>query len=235
MKKNERELLLQQAISGDENAKERFVIENSGLIYSLAHRFTNKQQIEELFQVGCIGLMKAINQYDPIYECSFSTYAVPLILGEMKRYFRDDQAVHLSRSLKDGIRKIKTAQDELAQNGGYTLQELSAYTQIEMSELIIMLEARQGVASLQEEIFNQEGSATTLEAQLKDPRQKDMTLSLSLHMELEKLSDKEKLIVKERYEKGTRQEDVATMLKVSQVQVSRLEKKILLKLRKALY
>lgn len=227
-------LLLKKVKAGDESAKERFVIENRGLVYALAHRFVSGSQVEELFQVGCVGLMKALNQYDDIYQCSFSTYAVPVILGEMKRYFRDNQAVHYSRSIKDGMRIVLKAQEELAQKGSYTLQELSAYTHIEMSELILLLEARQSVASLQEEIINQEGSTTTLEAQIKDQRQNDVTMTLSLHMEVEKLNEQEQFIVKERYEKGTKQEDIAKILQISQVQVSRIEKRILLKLRKAL-
>ena len=99
-------LLLKKVKAGDESAKERFVIENRGLVYALSHRFVSGSQVEELFQVGCVGLMKALNQYDDIYQCSFSTYAVPVILGEMKRYFRDNQAVHYSRSIKDGMRIV---------------------------------------------------------------------------------------------------------------------------------
>ncbi len=233
MEKNN-QLLLQKALAGDENAKEQFMNENKALIYSLVHRFAKGNQVEELFQVGCIGFMKAFNQFDLSYECHFSTYAVPVILGEMKRYFRDNGSIHISRSIKDSLRIVRQAQEELQQQGSYTLQDLSNYTKIEMNELIVILEARQEVASLQEEIKNQEGKSITLESQIEDHRQKDVTLSLSLHMEVAKLNAKEQLIVKERYQKGTRQEDIASMLNISQVQVSRLEKKILLKLRKAL-
>jgi RNA polymerase sporulation-specific sigma factor len=228
------QLLLQKALAGDENAKEQFMNEKKALIYSLLHRFAKGNQVEELFQVGCIGFMKAFNQFDLSYECHFSTYAVPVILGEMKRYFRDNGSIHISRSIKDSLRIVRQAQEELQQQGSYTLQDLSDYTKIEMNELIVILEARQEVASLQEEIKNQEGKSITLESQIEDHRQKDVTLSLSLHMEVAKLNAKEQLIVKERYQKGTRQEDIASMLNISQVQVSRLEKKILLKLRKAL-
>lgn len=225
--------LLLKAIAGDEEAKEQFLLANQGLVYSLVHRFVKGNQVEELFQVGCIGFMKALYQYNPTYEYHFSTYAVPVILGEIKRYFRDHGAIHIPRTLKEGIRIVQKAQEDLQQQGSYTLQDLSEYTNIEMSELILMLEAQQSVASLQAELI-QGDHKTTLEAQIADPSCKDITLSLSLHQELAKLSDQERFIMSERYEKGTRQEDIAAMLHISQVQVSRLEKKILLKLRQAL-
>ena len=228
------QLLLEQAIAGDENAKEQFINENKALIYSVVHRFAKGSQVEELFQVGCIGFMKALNQFDLRYQCSFSTYALPVILGELKRYFRDHGSIHVSRSLKESLRKVRQAQEVLQQQGSYSLQDLSAYTQIEMSELIQILEASQSVLSLQTPLKDQEGSNITLESQIEDPSYQDITMNLSLQMEVSKLTFQEQWIVKERYEKGTKQEDIAKQLHISQVQVSRIEKKILLKLRKAL-
>lgn len=235
MDRHDQNQLLQRAIAGENDALNAFVEANQGLVYALVHRFGAGPQCAELFQVGCVGLMKAVRQFNPAYETAFSTYAVPLILGEIKRYFRDQGALHVSRTIKEGMQLVRKAQEELEQSqGSYTLQELSVHSGVAMEELICILEAGRSVASLQEEIYDSDGSTITLESRIPAKERCNPILSISLRQEIARLSPREQLIISERYEKGTRQEDVARMLSISQVQISRLEKQILLKLRKAL-
>lgn len=231
------EELIKQIQLGDEEAKEYFVLKNQPLIYSIIKRFhIQKGSNEDLFQIGCIGLMKAMNHFDCNYGVKFSTYAVPIIMGEMKRYFRDDGSMRISRSLKENYRLINQAKEELIQqlHRYPSYQEIANYTNIDVSDVILSFEANQFVYSLDETLYDNEGSKVILEDRVKDNKQPDIPLEIALKKELKLLESREQLLLYYRYEKGMKQDEIAKQLQVSQVQVSRLEKKILNKLKKRL-
>lgn len=196
---------IQLAQQGDEAAKELIVKNNLGLVWSIVHRFKNNYyDKEDLFQIGCIGLMKAINNFDVHYGVQFSTYAVPIIMGEIKRYFRDDGTIKVSRSLKELNIKINKAKEKLIILYGY------------------------------EPIYEKDGSTISMEERIEDKHHTMWFEKIALKLEIEKLDEKERLILYMRYQLDFNQEKVAQRLNISQVQVSRLEKKIITKLRKHL-
>ena len=226
--------LIVLAQQGDEKAKATIVEENVGLVWSIVHRFNNTlYDKEDLFQIGCIGLMKAINHFDTQYEVQFSTYAVPIIMGEIKRYFRDDGSIKVSRSLKELHLKVVKAKDMLqAQNGSDpTLEEVAAYLKEDVQNVILAQEASYYPTSLSEPIYEKDGSSICMEERLEDHSRTHWFDKLALEMEIDKLSNKEKLIIQMRYYLDFNQEAVAKRLGISQVQVSRLEKKIIQKLK----
>ena len=226
--------LIVLAQQGDEKAKATIVEENVGLVWSIVHRFKNTlYDKEDLFQIGCIGLMKAINHFDTQYEVQFSTYAVPIIMGEIKRYFRDDGSIKVSRSLKELHLKVVKAKDMLqAQNGSDpTLEEVAVYLKEDVQNVILAQEASYYPTSLSEPIYEKDGSSICMEERLEDHSRTHWFDKLALEMEIDKLSNKEKLIIQMRYYLDFNQEAVAKRLGISQVQVSRLEKKIIQKLK----
>ena len=177
--------------------------------------------------------MKAINHFDTQYEVQFSTYAVPIIMGEIKRYFRDDGSIKVSRSLKELHLKVVKAKDMLqAQNGSDpTLEEVAAYLKEDVQNVILAQEASYYPTSLSEPIYEKDGSSICMEERLEDHSRTHWFDKLALEMEIDKLSNKEKLIIQMRYYLDFNQEAVAKRLGISQVQVSRLEKKIIQKLK----
>lgn len=224
-------LLIQQ---GDEQAKSLFVEQNSPLIYSIIKRFSkNKVSADDLFQIGCIGLMKALNNFDMKYQVKFSTYAVPIIMGEIKRFFRDDGSMRISRSLKEGYLAMCKCKDVLLQklNREPTYQEIANEMQIDVGDVILAFEANQFIYSLDETIYENDGSPISLEDKISDHKQEDIVMKISLNKELKKLEQREQLLLYYRYECNMKQDEIAKKLGVSQVQVSRLEKKILEKLK----
>ena len=203
---------IQLAQQGDETAKELIVKNNLGLVWSIVHRFKNNYyDKEDLFQIGCIGLMKAINNFDVHYGVQFSTYAVPIIMGEIKRYFRDDGTIKVSRSLKELNIKINKAKEKLITLYGYepTIQEIAKELEVDVMDVVEAIDASYYPTSMWFE-------------------------KIALKLEIEKLDEKERLILYMRYQLDFNQEKVAQRLNISQVQVSRLEKKIITKLRKHL-
>lgn len=226
--------LILLAQNGDEGAKSKVVQENLGLVWSIVHRFKNNHyDKEDLFQIGCIGLMKAINNFNTQYEVQFSTYAVPIILGEIKRHFRDDGCIKVSRSLKELHLKIIKAKEVLMNDSGKEpgINEIAAYLQEDLSLVLMALESSYYPTSLNEPIFEKDGSQISVEERIEDVKNKHWFEKMALEMEIEKLEDKEKLIIMMRYYGDYNQEAVARRLNISQVQVSRLEKKIIQKLR----
>ena len=215
----------------DEEAKEVFVIKNQGLIYSCIQKFYSKGNKEELFQIGCVGLMKALNNFDLSKEFQFSTYAIPIILGEIKRYFRDDQALRISRSIKENYKVMLKAKDEYIQTYQKepSYEELARMSNISIEEVYIAFDAHQYVSSIDEEI-NDDGKIITLSDQISK-EDKDLLMSTSLNYEISLLSNKEKLILYLRYTLGYKQNEIAIRLNSTQVQISRIEKQILLKLK----
>lgn len=226
--------LLEKVRSGDDRAKELVVSQNLGLVWSIVHRFKNNYyDKDDLFQIGCIGLMKAINNFDSDYGVQFSTYAVPIIMGEIKRYFRDDGTIKVSRSLKELNVKITKVKDILMNKTGRepTVEEVAEYLQINVQDVIEAIDASYYPTSLSEPIYEKDGSSLHMEDRIEDMRNKMWFEKIALEMEIQKLTDKEKLILYLRYQKEYNQEKVARRLHISQVQVSRLEKKIIAKLR----
>ncbi len=222
------------AQNGDESAKTKVVEENLGLVWSIVHRFKNSHyDKEDLFQIGCIGLMKAINHFDTSYDVQFSTYAVPIILGEIKRYFRDDETIKVSRSLKELYLRIQKAREELMNQSGKEpgIQDIASFLNEEMSQIVLALEASYFPTSLSEPVYEKDGSEISVEDRIEDMKNKYWFEKMALEMEIDQLDDKEKLIITMRYYGDFNQEDVAKRLSISQVQVSRLEKKIIQKLR----
>lgn len=229
--------LLENVRLGDERAKELVVEENIGLVWSIVHRFKNTYyDKEDLFQIGCIGLMKAINHFDPEYNVQFSTYAVPIIMGEIKRYFRDDGTIKVSRSLKELNIRITKAKDYLQSkdNKEPTLEELARYLNVDVMEVVEAIDASYYPTSLNEPIYEKDGSSISVEDRLIDKKNDMWFEKMALEMEMEKLDEKEKMIIHMRYHLDYNQEAVAKRLGISQVQVSRLEKKIVTKLRSRL-
>lgn len=229
--------LIQKAQNGDELAKTTVVNDNLGLVWSLVHRFKNNHyDKEDLFQIGCIGLMKAINHFDSTYEVQFSTYAVPIILGEIKRYFRDDGCIKVSRSLKELNLKVLKCKELLINSLGREpgIQEIADYLNEDVTQILLAHEASFYPTSLNEPVYEKDGSEISVEDRIEDVKNKYWFERMALEMEIEKLDEKEKLIIMMRYYGDFNQEDVAKRLSISQVQVSRLEKRIIQKLRKKL-
>lgn len=231
------EELIAKIQAGDETAKEIFVNANTPLIYSIIKRFHKQRGMnDDLFQIGCIGLMKALNNFDLNYGVKFSTYAVPIIMGEIKRFFRDDGSMRISRSLKEGYLTMNKAKEELIQKLGRdpTYSEIADHLHMDVSDVILAFEANQFVYSLDETIYQNDGSPIHLEDKVPEKKERDIVMELALQKEMKHLEERDRLLLYYRYEKNMRQEDIAKKLGVSQVQVSRLEKKILAKLKERL-
>ena len=226
--------LLVKVRSGDEQAKEQVVKDNLGLVWSIVHRFKNSYyDKEDLFQIGCIGLMKAINHFDPSYNVQFSTYAVPIIMGEIKRYFRDYGTIKVSRSLKELNIKVTKAKEILQaeNNEEPTVEEVARYLEVDVHDVVEAIDSSYYPTSLSEPIYEKDGSTISMEDRLIDKSDHMWFEKIALEMEMEKLDEKEKMIIYMRYQLDYNQEAIAQRLGISQVQVSRLEKKIVTKLR----
>ncbi len=228
--------LLAAAHQGDRDARDRMVQNNMGLVWSIVHRFSGRgYELEELFQVGSIGLMKAIDKFDLTFDVKFSTYAVPMITGEIKRFLRDDGMIRVSRSLKENGAKIKQAREKLQASLSRepTLQEISEETGFPREEIVMALEANGEVESIDKTCSPADGKETCLADRI--PQERDSHEILLNHMLLEQLmaelGDMERSLIELRYFGEKTQIQVAGELGISQVQVSRLEKRILLRMR----
>lgn len=226
-------MLLQDAHEGDKAAREQLVRENMGLVYAAVQRFAGRRSCEkeDLIQIGSIGLMKAIDRFDLTYEVCFSTYAVPMIVGEIRRFLRDDGAVKVSRSVKERAQAIRTARTRLEQTLGRepTLSELSADTGLEPEEIAAAETATGPTESLQKE--NGE-TGFTLEHTLGDYDQEErMVEYAALREALRQLPERERQVIALRFYHGLTQQRAAGILHISQVQVSRLERRAVERLR----
>lgn len=224
--------LIKQSRAGDKLAREQVIKENMALVYSIVRRFSGRgYDPEDLGQIGAIGLIKAVDNFNLSYDVKFSTYAVPLITGEIKRFMRDDGMVKVSRSLKENGWKIKRAAERLACELGRdaTMEELSAATELEKEEIVMALEAGNEVESLHKTVFQKEGSEISLMDRIPSERDESEGVLNKLMLEqlLAELSEKERQLIELRYFNDKTQAQVAEVLSMSQVQVSRLEKKIL--------
>lgn len=237
LKKDEKMKLLLKAQSGDKEARDRYVHGNLKLVLSVVQRFTNRgENLDDLFQIGCVGLIKSIDNFDVSHNVKFSTYAVPMIIGEIKRYLRDNNMVRVSRSLKDIAYKALKAKEEYinAHMKEPTIEEISKEIDIPKENVVYALEAIQDTVSLFEPIYNDGGDAIYVVDQVSDERQKseDWIKSLSLREGVKRLKGREKKIIMLRFYKGRTQMEVAKEIGISQAQVSRLEKNALEKVKR---
>lgn len=227
--------LIQRAQSGDTAAKEVIVRQNINLVRSIVQRFTNRgYEWDDLFQIGCIGLVKAIDRFDLSFSVKFSTYAVPMILGEIKRFLRDDSPVKISRPVKELAYKVHRLQEKLQGQYGRepTVQEIARELALAPEEIVSALEAVQLPTSLYELAFQDDGDPIYIMDQVKDvDREETFFDNLALREMIAKLPEKERLIIQLRFFADKTQAEIAEIIGVSQVQVSRLEKQALKLLR----
>ena len=224
--------LIARSQQGDQQAKEELVEANTGLIWSVAKRFMGRgTETEDLYQLGCLGFLKAVEGFDLAYGTQFSTYAVPKIAGEIRRFLRDDGAVKVSRGIKERAAAIKTTRNQLVHALGRepTILEISRQTGFSPEEIAMAETATAAIESIQQET-GEEGFS--LESVLSDTQtEEQMVERLSLKQAIGALPEREALVIQLRYYHGLTQDRVARVLSVSQVQVSRIEKKALSQLR----
>ena len=239
-----KELIL-RAHAGEKEARDRLVMDNMGLVYSVSRRFLGRgYELEDINQIGTIGLIKAIDKFDENFDVKFSTYAVPMIAGEIKRFLRDDGMLKVSRSIKENGYRIKRASDELVLRNGReaTVEELAAATELSVEDVVMAMEANTDVESIYKTVYQGDGSEIYLVDKVTSQNnaslggqsvgeQEKLLDAILLKQLLSELDDTERELIRLRYFKELTQTAVAEKLGISQVQVSRLEKKILLKLK----
>ena len=224
--------LIARSKQGDKEARDMVVTMNIGLVWSIVRRFAGRgHELEDLFQIGCIGLIKAIDKFDTSFEVRFSTYAVPMITGEIKRFLRDDGIIKVSRSLKEIAGKVRIAKDLLGNKLGRepTIEEISGELKISTEDVVLAIESNAEVESLYKTIYQGDGNAIYLIDKIeqdKDDNEK-MLDQIALREIIATLDEKERNLIELRYFRDKTQTDIAKEMGISQVQVSRLEKKIL--------
>lgn len=220
------EELITRAQSGDRHATEILIVENAGLIWSVARRFVGRgTELEDLYQLGCLGFLKAVEGFNVTYGTQFSTYAVPKITGEIRRFLRDDGALKVSRSLKERANCIKSARIFLTNtlNREPTITEIAAQTGLAVEDIAVAESATAAVESIHQ-TTSEDGFA--LENVLSNTESEDVLLEkMSLHQAIDQLPEREAIVIRLRYYHGLTQEQISRILCVSQVQVSRIEKK----------
>lgn len=237
--------LMQQAHAGDKSARNMLIAENFGLVHTIVRRFEHRgHDREELFQIGCIGLMKAVDKFDISLNLAFSTYAVPVIMGEIRRFLRDDGMVKVSRTLKENAYKVGKAKEELWGELGREpgMLEIAGWTGLSSGEIIMAMESARDVESIYQPVYEKDGDELLMVDQLcenggrgTDEPEKEAVLNrMVIEQLLEMLDEREKNLIRCRYFENKTQSETAKELGMTQVQVSRLEKKILLCLRKNL-
>lgn len=244
--------LLNRAHKGDKEARNRLVQENLGLVWSIVKRFSGRgQDPEDLFQIGVIGLMKAIDKFDMSFEVQLSTYAVPMISGEIKRFLRDDGMVKVSRSLKEIAYKVYAIREKQEKQFGRepTLEEVSRELGIEREDIVMAMDATLEVESIYKTVHQGDGNEICLidkvasaspagmgnvaaGPEAADTEKEELLNRMLLKQLLEELGEEERMLIELRYFQNRTQSQVAATLGISQVQVSRLEKKVLLSMRK---
>lgn len=216
--------------SGDNLARDTLVNCNIRLVWSVVQRFLNRgYEPDDLFQIGCIGLLKSVDKFDLSYDVKFSTYAVPMIIGEIQRFLRDDGTLKVSRSLKEMANKVRKTKDELSKRFGRlpTIKEVAEELEVTPEEVVFAQEANKPLSSIHETVFENDGDPITLMDQIADDTQDKWFDKLALNEAIGTLNKRERLIIYLRYYRDQTQSEVAVRLGISQVQVSRLEKKIL--------
>lgn len=224
---------------GDKNAKEELINGNLKLVLSILKNFSGRcDNMDDLFQVGCIGLLKAIDNFDLSHEVRFSTYAVPMILGEVRRFLRDDNSIRISRSLKDIAYKTLKIKDEALSCGKEepTIEEIAKRLDVTPYEVVIAMDSLKSPVSMFEPIYSDGGDTIYLYDQIADEKSDtdDIDIKLSLEDAMSNLKEREQTILDERFIIGKTQMEIAEELSISQAQVSRLEKSAIDKIRKTL-
>ena len=223
--------MIELAHQGDKAARDRLVTDNLGLVWSIVKRFAGRgYEQEDLFQIGSIGLLKAIDKFDLQYQVRFSTYAVPMITGEIRRFLRDDGMIKVSRSLKELAVKVFSLKEQLTDNYGRepTVEEIAKELGVSSEEVAASLEAGAQIESIYRPLSATEGEKGVL----MDKLEEKLLNRLTLEKLMKDLGEQEKELILRRYFYGQTQTETAKALKVSQVQISRLEKKCLKELRK---
>ena len=239
LKEEEKEQLLERIQAGDEEARETYIKGNLRLVLSVIRRFeSSSENADDLFQIGCVGLMKAVDHFDPSRMVKFSTYAVPMIIGEIRRYLRDNSPIRVSRSLRDTAYKAIYARE------GYirqhmkepTVQEIADEIGIAKEDVVFAMDAIQSPMSLQEPVYSDGGDTLYVMDQVSDKKNKEdnWVEELSLEAAMERLNERERCIIRLRFFEGRTQMEVADQIRISQAQVSRLEKNALRTMRKYL-
>jgi len=231
--------LIRLSHDGDSLAREQVITDNMALVWSIVRRFSGRgYEPEDLFQIGCIGLMKAVDRFDTSYDVKFSTYAVPMIIGEIKRFIRDDGIVKISRGIKENNRKLGKAKEELIQMNQRepTIEELAKYTGIATEDIVMAMAALQEVDSIYSTVYSGGGEDIYIVDRLGDDNDVSENQRVIDHIFvnqlLEELPPDERNLIELRYYQDKTQTEVAKRMGISQVQVSRLEKRVLLKMRK---
>ncbi|MDF2614913.1 MAG: polymerase, sigma 28 subunit, SigF [Clostridia bacterium] len=231
--------LIKKAQEGDDEARNLLVQENMGLVWSLVRRFGNRgYDMEDLFQIGSIGLLKSIEKFDLSFNVKFSTYAVPMIVGEIKRFLRDDGMIKVSRSLKETAYRVRLLKEELIKdlNREPTINEIAAGLDMGVEEVVEALESNAEIESLNAIIYQGDGKPITLSDKIDQSptEQSDLVDKIVIGEVIKYLLPLEKQIIMLRYFEDRTQTEIASLLDISQVQVSRIEKRILKKMRNML-
>lgn len=239
LKNEEKEALFEKIEQGDLEARELYIKGNLRLVLSVIQRFSSSNDsADDLFQVGCIGLMKAIDNFDRSLDVKFSTYAVPMIIGEVRRYLRDNNSIRVSRSLRDIAYKAISAKESLLKKNNQepTLDEIAKEIEIDKDEIMYALDAIASPMSLYEPVYQEGGDTLYIMDQVSDKKNKEENWveELSLREALDRLSERENKIIKLRFFEGKTQTEVANEISISQAQVSRLEKAALKNMREFL-
>lgn len=229
--------MIEKIKGGDQQTREKFIIGNLRLVLSVIQKFSNRgENPDDLFQVGCIGLIKALDNFDTSHDVKFSTYAVPMIIGELRRYLRDNNSIRVSRSLRDTAYRALSARERLTavNQKEPTIMEIASELSMPKEEVVLALDSIQEPISLFEPVFHDEGDAIYVMDQVRDTKNTDTRWieNLSLSEAMKKLPQREQKILTMRFFEGKTQMEVANEIGISQAQVSRLEKNALKFMRK---
>lgn len=224
--------LLSLAKAGNKEAMDKLIEMNLPLVSALSKKFLNRgYEYEDIFQIGSIGLVKAVNNFDPSFNVKFSTYAVPMILGEIKRFLRDDGIIKVSRNLKNEAKKIRFCKEQLTKelNREPTIEEIAEKSELDKEEVLLAIESTSNLHYLYDTIHQDDGAPVLLIDKLSETGVEDTSMidRIALKEALGSLDDKSRQIIMLRYFKDKTQVQVAKLLGISQVQVSRIEKKVL--------
>lgn len=237
LSEEEKKVLFDKILMGDEDALKEYVYGNLRLVLSVVQRFSNRgEYMDDLFQVGCIGLIKAVKNFDITQNVKFSTYAVPMIIGEIRRYLRDYTSIRVSRSLRDTAYKALQVKERLMKEKSNepTIEEIAKELNMEKEEVVLALDAIQDPVSLYEPVYHDGGDAIYVMDQIKDEKNKDVRWleNLSIKEAMDNLGERERKIIDLRFFQGKTQIEVSEEIGISQAQVSRLEKSALKFMRK---
>lgn len=239
LSEEEKKTLFARIQQGDRQARQDFIYGNLRLVLSILQRFHNRgESADDLFQIGCIGLIKALDNFDPSHEVKFSTYAVPMIIGEIRRYLRDNNAIRVSRSIRDTAYKALSVKEQLTASAGKepTVEEIAKELNLSKEEISLALDAILDPVSLQEPVYHDGTDAVFVMDQVKDEKNQDELWleKISLMEAMGRLGEREQHILKLRFFEGKTQMEVAGEIGISQAQVSRLEKNALSHMKKYL-